>query len=509
MKNTLVFATSIIAVGALAYMPTVYKKGYDAGAASASPTSSRSEATEPFLQETADDPSKEHPATKITSTSPSKSAHLAEKLTGEVEAPLSYEARISALTAKTSIEDALALWSEIDSLPLGSSRKRNAFKFLKRFGETHGEDAFLSSIADSGPNALRRLGPLAAGWAKTQPTEAWAALLAASNNGAIRAVDLGFTIREVSRTDLRTALDMVNDLQGNRRSKEFHSLLSQQKSTSGFETLLEGSLEIASKNIQEKSLVALFDAWSDFDFDGSLSAIEQLHDPTVAKSSMHGFLNSWAERDGSEAFAYTLANQSDPNVDGALLDVTKNWLRSSTSFETKEVFDAISSMPDRDRAIYNLSADLVAANPDATMSMVASINDAELRNRTYSKAASYWSRNDIDEAEAFALTHEDEISKAAMLSTLSRRRLENGGSLDVYANAIEQIEGKRERQRILIGLRRNAETMGARVSEEQLIEVKNILARHAGDMDNVTFMPDGRVRVRTNRTQPVNVTPKP
>ncbi len=508
MKATLVFLITVIAIAALVALPWVYKSGFNAGAASISPP----------LESPADEanPDQIQPATLAEKapqtdrpTSLSEIANSIEDLIDESPPPPSLDDRIDSLTAETSIEDALALWAEIDSIPPGISRKKKAFKFLKAFGETHGEDAFLSGIADSGPNALRRLGPLAAGWAKSQPTEAWAALLAASNNGAIRAVDLGYTIQEVSRTDLMAALDMVNDLQGSRHSRELKTLLSKQKTTSGFETLLQGSLQIESEIIREKSMLALFDAWSDFDFDGSLVAIEQLSDPEIARSSMHGILNSWAQRDGSEAFAYAMENQGDPNVDGALLSVAKNWLRSSTSFETEQVFDAISTMPDRDQVVFNLTSDLVAANPNATMSMVGEIEDPELRNRTYSKAVSYWSRNDIDGAENFALSQENGISKAAMLSTLSRGRMEYGGSLDVYADAIDGFESKLERQRILIGLQRNVNAMGARASEEHLAEVDSILNRYSSDMDNVTFMPDGRVRIRNSREKPTNDTPKP
>lgn len=509
MKSILVLLITIIAIVALAALPWAYKTGFNAGAASISaplesPTNKADlEQIEPEAHTEQATPLSEPP------TSLSEIENSIQDLNDEPAALPTLDDRIDSLSPATSMDDALALWAEIDSIPPGISRKKKAFKFLKTFGETHGEDAFLSGIANSGPNALRRLGPLAAGWAKTQPTEAWAALLAASNNGAIRAVDLGYTIQEVSRTDLTEALDMVNDLQGARHSMELNKLFAKQKSTSSFETLLEGSLNIESEFVREKSMVALFDAWSDFDFDGSLSAIEKLPDPEIAQSSMHGILNSWAQRDGSEAFAYAMENQGNPNVDGALLSVTKNWLRSSTSFETEQVFDAISTMPDRDQVVFNLTSDLVAANPNATMNMVGEIEDPELRNRTYSKAVSHWGRNDIDGAEDFALSQEEGISKAAMLSTLSRGRMEYGGSLDAYANAIDGFESKLERQRILIGLQRNVNAMGARASEEHLAEVASIIDRYSSDMDNVTFMPDGRVRIRNPRKNPTGDTPKP
>lgn len=499
MRTVILVIFSAITVGALGSLPFVYKSGFTAGVESVTQTTIPPAAS-------SNGASGNHAPNKVASALPRSTSPVSGPEMPYTPAPSTpseiLNAKIDSITAATPIEEIMKIWDEIDALPAGSQQKSKAFRFLKAFGQSHGQEAFLTFLDNPSPNALRKLGPIAAGWAQAAPDEAWAALLAASNNGAIRGIDLRSTILEVARTDLTAALHMVNDLQGGRRNSEFRTLVNKQKDAASFETIFQDTLQIGDSQLRSRSMQTLFDAWSDFDFDASLTAIEAIPDTQIAKSSMHGILNSWAQRDGAEAFAYALENQYDPNVNGALLSVTKNWLRSSTAFDTDQVFEAISSLPDRDQTIFNLAGDLVAANPEATMNMVQEIEDDQMRNRAYQKSISYWSRNDIDSAESFALTQENEISRAAMLSTLSRGRMEQGGSLDLYADAIGEIENKMQRQRVLIGLRRNVDAMGGRATHEQVAAVDSILERYSSDMENVTFMPDGRVRIRRANPPP-------
>jgi len=502
MRTVILVIFSAITIGALGSLPFVYKSGFNAGVESVAQTTtppppSNGEAAEKVAPAVAS----VLPDSIDSISKPERPDTLADTPPAPTPSEI-LNAKIDSLTEATPISEVMKIWDEIDALPAGSQRKRKAFNFLKAFGQSHGQEAFLTFLDNPSPNSLRKLGPIAAGWAKEAPNEAWAALLAASNNGAIRGVELRSTIAEVSRNNLPAALAMVNDLQGNRRNSEFKALVNSQKDATGFETIFHNSLQIEDSQLRSRSMQTLFDAWSDFDFDASLTAVESIPDPQIAQSSMHGILNSWAQRDGAEAFSYAIENQTDPNVKGALLSVTKNWLRSSTTFDTDQVFDAISRLPERDQAIFSLAADLVAANPEATMNMVQGIEDEQMRNRAYQKSISYWSRNDIDSAEAFALTQEDETSRAAMLSTLSRGRMEQGGSLDLYADAIGELESQQHRQRVLIRLRMNLDTMGARATDEQAAAIGSILDRYSSDMENVTFMPDGRVRIRRPNTPP-------
>ncbi|MBK1876798.1 hypothetical protein [Pelagicoccus mobilis] len=491
MKTLFLVISSAISIGALASLPFMYNAGFTAGVQSvASPAPLTEEAAS--VPETAPPHA---PTTPLAATNETESTTPAEQTPPPTPSQL-LNNKIDSITANTPISEAMEIWAEIEALPVGTEKRSKTLRFLRAFGQAHGQEAFLAFLDNPSPNALRNLGPVAAGWAQNAPVDAWAALLAASNNGAIRGVDLRSTISEVARTDLTAALGMIDDLQGSRRNAEFRALVNNQNDAASFETIFHNTLQIQDSQLRSRSMQSLFDAWSDFDFDASLTAIEAIPNTQIARSSMHGILNSWAQRDGAEAFAYALENQNDPNVSGALLSVTRNWLRTSTTFDTDEVFHAISSLPDRDQTLFNLAGDLVAANPEATMAMIQAIENPEMRNRTYQRSISQWGRNDIDSAENFARAQEDQMSKAAMLSTLSRGRMEQGGSLDLYADAIGELESQAHRQRVLIGLRRNVSSMGGRATDEQVAAVDNILDRYSSDMKNVTFMPDGRVRIR-------------
>ncbi|MBD5781894.1 hypothetical protein IEN85_20505 [Pelagicoccus sp. NFK12] len=500
MKSTFGYLAAVLIIGLLSALPYVYKRGFAAGAESAQASLPHEE--KPLAGSSAPDSfadlSIPHPERNTSASQPTPTPDRSPE-------SLAIDRKIAQFAPSTPIDQALLLWTEIEALPDGPAKREQRETFLKAFGEYHGEAGFIALLSDEGPNALRSLGPLAAGWARNEPDAAWAALLAASNKGAIRGIDLRSVIAEVSQTDLGSALDMINDLQGNRRDREFRSLANSQQSTEAFQAMLEMSLQIPDDTFRERSMASLFDAWSDFDFNSSLDAINTLPDPSLAKSSMHGLLRSWAQRDGAEAFAYALENQGDPNVEGSLTSVARSWLRSSSAFEVDEVFDALAYAPERDKTLFDLTADLIAADPETTMAMVQEMEDSSLRQRTFSKAIHYWSRNDLDGAETFAFSQGDPTAQASMISTLSRSRMQEGGSLDPYAQAIGALEEQKDRRRALIGLKRNLDSLGTQASQEQAAAVDHILSQYAADMEGVTFMPDGRVRIRNPRTERIKV----
>lgn len=497
MKILLVTILAATALGALISLPFVYNSGYKAGLESAqadpaNPSSKQEDNSKPNTI-AANQPGEPYSSPSATPANPASPV-----------SPLyqALDSQIQNVTADLPIAQAMDIWAKIEALPNGPEKREREIEFLKAFGKAHGQEAFIAFLDDSNPNSLRNIGPIAAGWAQHSPKDAWAALLAASNNGAIRGIDLRSTILEIANTDLVGALQMVNDLQGSRRNSEFRALLRNQSDPAAFETIFATTLQIEDSAQRSRSIQALFDAWSDVDFDTSLVAIEAIPDADTARSSMHGILNSWAQRDGAAAYAYALENQADPNVQGSLLSVARNWLRSSSAFEADEVFEAINTMPNRDQALQNLSRELVAVNPEATMQMIESIEDDRLRNRTFQRSVSSWGRNDIDAAEFYVANVEDEASRANMLSSLSISRLQQGGGLESYADAISQIEESRNRQRVLISLRRGIDNLGARATTEQQRAVDTIFNEFSADLENVTFMPDGRVRIRRNTRTP-------
>ncbi|MDQ8183626.1 hypothetical protein [Pelagicoccus sp. SDUM812005] len=504
MKSTFTYLASILIVALLSALPYVYKRGFAAGAESAQAAAPPGDA--PSSQRTPGQATPTHsPAEQSAPGAATAPASPAVELSPESQA---IARKIAQFSPSTSIDNALRLWSEIEALPDGPVKREQRETFLKAFGQFHGEAAFIAMLSDDSPNASKSLGHLAAGWARNEPDAAWAALLAASNNGAIQGINLRSVIAEVAQTDIGSAVQMINDLQGARRDREFKTLANNLRSTENFQAMLDISLEIPDDKFRERSMASLFDAWSDFDFDSSLDAINSLPDPSLAKSSMHGLLRSWAQRDGSEAFAYALENQGDPNVAGTLTAVTKSWLRNSSAFEVNEVFDALDALPDRDKTIYDLASDLVAADPETTLAMVHEIEDDRLRQRTLGKAIYNWSRNDLDSAESYVFSLEDTQAQANMLTTLSRNRMQEGGSLDPYAQAISQLEDANDRRRALIGLKRSLDSLGTQASQDQVAAVDGILEQFSSDMENVTFMPNGGVRIQNTRANRVR-TKKP
>ncbi len=389
-----------------------------------------------------------------------------------------------------------------EHLPQTPREKAQYARFMTRFGEKGGEDAFVAAFGDGSEFGLRAIGYVAAGWARSEPDIAWASLIQASNNGAIRQVNLRSALNEIGKSDLSLAIGYLEDVHGVRQVSEFGYLISRQNSPESLALALDATLAAENLGSRDRMAEVLFDKWADLDFESSLEAVSTIADQDLASSSMQGLMKSWAEEDGAAALNFVLENEGDPTVEGTLMTVAKTWLRNSTTFDSEPIFDALHGLPDRDQLVYDLAGDMVAANPERTLELAGQIEDDRLRNTTYAKAMTYWSRNDIDAAEDYALLTEAEVEKASMLRALTRGRLKLGGGLNGISDAVGQMESADNRRSVLIGLELSRRKIGTRVTDEQNAEIDAVMQRHTNDMSAVSFLPDGRVMIRRSKPKP-------
>ncbi len=260
--------------------------------------------------------------------------------------------------------------ADIEELP-PSARKGDMYTALfHKWAEIDGSAAFAHAMEMKGQKRSAYLSTVASSWAKTNPIEAWEALMTATNNGRMASSWAGGVITAIADKDLKMAFDLTSEY-----------------STGGKISFGTGG--------------------------------EAMEDSEQSRSAMTGFLNGWAAADGNEAFQYAIENQSVEAVADALPGIAISLVRGATDDEFDAILYQLDSIVDKD-ALSNsrFMSTLARVNPEAGMQFANQVSDPKKREQSVRTVAMNWARADLAAADEYVRSIEDDDTRKTATSSI-------------------------------------------------------------------------------------------
>ncbi|MCH6257131.1 hypothetical protein MLD52_11275 [Puniceicoccaceae bacterium K14] len=324
-------------------------------------------------------------------------------------------------------ENALEYYEKISALPPSSQTSAFLRNFYLKWGEIDGPAAFAFAQDFNGRDRLRYISLSAKGWAKTDPTAAWESIMVASNNGSMWALNSRGAMRSIAQNDIQLATQLLSDVKGHQQ-KQFmiRGIIEEATRTGDFGTLLEASMAQNDPQTRKSLISEIFKTWGGYETDAPLEALSKIADEETSTSAMKGFMEGWAAVDGSGAFAYALMNQDPPGMAGALESVSKAWARNVTSDEMENVMAQVSSIDDSDKLVRSVIYSVAQANPELALSWAEKTEDATIRSDTTGRALAMWAFSDIDAAENYYHSIDDEKAQANATWSIANSLMNQG-----------------------------------------------------------------------------------
>lgn len=316
---------------------------------------------------------------------------LEEILTYEddFELYLTYRDYLLAMNA----DDVEAYLAEIEALPPSSRKRQLLSGFYGRWGELDGPAAFQYAKAQRGRDRGTFLSSVARGWARSQPLEAYDAIMAVSNNGSMFNLSVGGVLGEIAKNDLKLGVQLALGV-GESRRVSFNGgtavphgigvIINGVEREGNYAELYPVLIEQSDPTKLGENLEALFQSWGKYSFEEPLKIIEGLEDTEMSNRAMAGFLKGWALTDGEEAFRYAMENQGNQAVSEATSDITQSWIRGATADEIDGIVLELSTYEDQSFLDSSIFHQLSRANPVATMSLAEGLDDKRQRERALS-----------------------------------------------------------------------------------------------------------------------------
>ena len=430
----------------------------------------------------------------------------AKSSTSESEAPLP-SARIATIArsfeAQTGLEGTADFESRLQSLlgqPESRSRDMEMARVFKEWGKKDGEAAFIAAGQLNGRDGAKMMSVAAGAWAESEPLAAWESLMAASNRGAIPGIDLRPTIQSIASKDLQLGLGLLEDLGGGIATMRWSSaLVDLINRDNKFEEALPILKGMESSEAISTLTERLFERWSSKDMDGALASLTSISDEGLAKRSMEGILKGWVRRDAEAAFDFAVSKADDPLVGDAVGTVVGQWLKSATTFESKEIFDRLRGLEIRDQVVSKAYREMAASNPAETLSLIEEMDDDYDRSRLRGSAVAIWSFSDMDGARDYAISNFNDKEMAGVMTGLIEGHLRQNQSVEPLADRIASMEDANDRTRSLIHMKRHLASSVLSLSEGQKQDLEQVLARFPEESSRIEVSADGTIRVKRVR----------
>ncbi len=315
--------------------------------------------------------------------------------------------------------------ADIAELP-PSMRKGQLYSALfSKWAEIDGPAAFAYAKTMKGQDRSGYLSAVATSWAKKNPTEAWEALMIATDYGKLSAGWAGGVITSIAQNDLREAYKLAADYRSGSRISftaggkpmgyGMGMLIRSAEQSGQFQELQAILVEESDPKELNNNLEALYQTWGKYEFETPLAQIEAMEDGERSRSAMTGFLQGWAAADGSEALQYALENQDNDTVASALPGIATSVVRGATADEIDEILDGISKIENKDALTSgSFLWTLGSVNPEAGIQIANQVTDTKKREQGIRSVTSNWARNDLSAADEYVRSIEDEtIRKTA------------------------------------------------------------------------------------------------
>lgn len=382
-----------------------------------------------------------------TSTERSKrELNAISRIHSEVDRTVAIEKWLENLNATT----APAMLTLVKELPSSPIRDQIMRQFFSKWGERDGPTAFAHAKNLSGRDHLRYLSSAGGGWAKSQPREAWQALMEVSNNGMMKTVNLTKATKNIAIEDPILAMELLESIDyPPARKARFARLLEAVSETGQYLPVLEKALLENDINIKEAYIAQLFRKWGEYELEAPLVALEMISDASVEDDALKGFLSGWARVDGSGAFAYVWENKDDEQIGKNLVTVAKEWAKNGTAEEVPLMLDSIPDSKEKEKIIFGIIRELGQANPETALTWAGALTNEKQRNRSIAGAMTRWARTDIEAAEHHYNSMSDGKEKSVASTSVILAKMEKGQDISTTLNSLSQLSNQKDKNSAL------------------------------------------------------------
>lgn len=323
------------------------------------------------------------------------------------------------------------LFQKIQEAPPSPAKRRQLEAFFRKWGELRGSDAYDYASKLTGRDRISCMAQAAAGWASTEPKEAWKKIMLDTNNGASDNPTLDPVVKEIARNDLVLAVELLQQVRDPENAQDQFRSISHIVSESGNYLELLGAVNSVHEPGSKARLTEmLFEEWGQYDLNEPLKALETLDDSEIAASALSGLMQGWAQIDGEAAFNYALQNGSDRTMSDLLGKIAQHWARTSTNDEIGTIIELVSSIDDSDRILPEVAVPLVERQPQATLEAIARIENTNARAMSTAAAMRSWAQFDYDDAASYYSSMDYGQSKQQAFWSLFNIGMRAGDSTD-------------------------------------------------------------------------------
>lgn len=358
--------------------------------------------------------------------------------------------RVSKLFEDMTLESSEEMFDYIKSNFSGAQQRRMLARYYTRMGELDGLNTFEEVLKSDNRYRISQLSAIARGWAREDPTGAWAAMMEISNNGASRYVNLRSPLREIALKDPALAVRMVQEIEDrNSMLGNLSTIVGAAADKNTYKAVLEESLKVEDDGVRNQMLNRLFTRWGEDDFEEPSLVLATFTDSEQTDKAMRGLLTGWARVDGRGAFEYALSNRDNPLVGNSLVDVAKEWTRRSTASEMEDFVTNLPEGQNWDKLTSEVSYDLARVNPRLALDMSIGIQDDQTKARAVSGAMWAWTQNDIEGAESYFETLSEGKHKTWARYSLALGNIEQQSDVGAAIGYIKEISDESEQADML------------------------------------------------------------
>ncbi|MDQ8181591.1 hypothetical protein [Pelagicoccus sp. SDUM812005] len=348
-------------------------------------------------------------------------------------------------------ENAHLFLAEIEALPPGPKTNGIMRQFFSSWGKSDGLAAFEYAKNLRGRDRLGYLSAAAAGWAETQPIEAWGAVMDISNNGSMYGISTYNVLNAISKDDLQLAVDLSLEIKDDRRrASHFSSLVRDVSFHGNYEELFEIANTLENPHDKSSLVKDIFETWGRYETDAPNQLMATISDPTISRYAVEGLMGGWAAVDGAGAFAYAIENRDQPGMEESLESIAKTWARSVTANEMENMMSQVSTADSSSKLMQSMIHEVARANPQLAMDWATNTPDESARANAVSATMSSWARSNINDAENYYHSMTDDKLRSRSAYSIARGLASKEANQDRILALLDGFEDPKVRGGALI-----------------------------------------------------------
>lgn len=304
---------------------------------------------------------------------------------------------------------------QLQEIPAGPARNQLLASFLERWAQLDGRSAI--AFATSVPSSQEQSAAVSAvlkGWSKQLPQEAWNWVIERVQGSRRAEPWLEIILTNLARTDLRTALTLLNQLPSERFQEAMARVVMDQiLATEGPRQAL-GWLTEFPEGAQEAVATSVAQAWAATEPQAAAAWLEGSF-PEAGEALME-VVRQWVFMDPQAAADWAWESIPRDRLSSTMVLVAEEWIASSGPVPLAQWLNERGPDLVLDGAIEALALATSEVNPATALVWAQSVTDTETRSMLEIYISREWLRQDPAEAEvALPDLLETEAARAALL----------------------------------------------------------------------------------------------